>query len=209
MTNGLPDGLEDCFCGFAHWTVESRDRHRFSEVSFGLDTVPLWVSGDPPDTRAHVAEFTRQAVGLGVELVLDLRDHAPGLSEWDHAQFESSNVEYLRLPIEDASSAFSAASAEFSSWLERLRSLPAVPMLVHCHMGVNRSASAAVALLVLRGFSPAEATTSVLVSRPSAMAIYAPHLLRHLTGPEDAASADRAIRLLRATDQRLGRALEF
>lgn len=205
------DFLTSCFCGLSHWGVESRDRHLLSEVSAGLSTTPIWVSGDAPDDPSLVTAHTEAVAALGVLMVVDLRDPAPGLSEWDVKVFRSAGIEYRRLPIEDASSSFSAGSPEFSRWLSEVSTLPEIPTLVHCHMGVNRSASLAVALLAMRGLPAGEAMSSVLGSRESAMAVYAPLLIRSLPGfsAADADEAAESLRALRREDHRFTRALGF
>lgn len=203
------DELFDCFCGYSHWGIENRDRHVVSLVSAAFDVTPVWVSGDPPDRVSLVTEHTASVVATGVSAVLDLRGASSKLSSWDTDVFAASAVEYHRLPIEDASMAFSDSSEGFRNWLTQVVALTPVPVLVHCHMGVNRSASVAALLLSLRGVPAFDAVSAVLTSRPSAMAIYAPSLFEAVYGPTAASEAARALEMLRDGDPRYARARDF
>jgi len=87
--------------------------------------------------------------------------------------------------------------------------LPSAPLLVHCHMGVNRSASVAALVLALRGVTPYDAVASVLSARPSAMAIYAPRLFAAVFDRDAASAAWQALESLRGDDPRFERARGF
>lgn len=201
--------LLDCFCGYSHWGIENRDRHVVSLVSGGFDVAPVWVSGDAPDSVSLVTAHTSSVVGTGVSVVMDLRGVSSKLSSWDVGVFAASSVDYRRLPIEDASSAFCDASRGFRVWLDQVVSLSPVPVLVHCHMGVNRSASVAALVLGLRGVPAFDAVSAVLTSRPSAMAIYAPSLFAAVFGSAAASEAAHALEMFRGEDPRYVRALDF
>ena len=201
--------LLDCFCGYSHWGIENRDRHVVSLVSGGFDVAPVWVSGDPPDRISLVSAHTASVVNTGVSVVMDLRGVSSKLSSWDAGIFAASSVDYRRLSIEDASSAFSDTSGGFRVWLDQVVSLPPVPVLVHCHMGVNRSASVAALVLALRGASAFDAVSAVLTSRPSAMAVYAPSLFAAVYGSTAASEALQALEMFRGDDTRYVRARDF
>jgi protein-tyrosine phosphatase len=71
-------------------------------------------------------------------------------------------------------------------------------ILIHCHMGINRSPSVAFAVLVTLGWHPVQALTAIRSSRPIANAWYAEqalgwHLNRTGTAPKVAAQGRRQL----------------
>lgn len=191
-----------CPCSLRHWPEEIADRHLVSEVSGTLDTPPLWVSGDAPEDPAAARWFTEQVIGLGVRRIVDVRAEMHSGSSFDHDLLSAHGVGVVRLGVVDHNDAF-ADTAAARTWTQELWRVPTEPTLVHCHMGVNRSASAAVLMLMARGFTVEDATGTVLDNRRSALAVYAPASLRALGRHEEADSCRNLIVTKRSSDRRL------
>ena len=191
-----------CRCSLRHWPEEIADRHVVSLVSAGLTTEPLWVSGDAPEEPAAARAFTEHVAALGVRRILDVRAEAATGSRFDHAVLAAHGIELRSLGVVDHHDAFADTTATHA-WTETLFALSPEPTLVHCHMGVNRSASAAVLLLVARGFAADVATRSVLDGRQMALAIYAPAALRSLARHTAAEQVRQVILEERGHDRRL------
>jgi protein-tyrosine phosphatase len=114
----------------------------------------------------------------------------------------AAGVTHTHLGIEDHTDVFAQPDTA-RAWATAVVATPDVPVLVHCHMGVNRSASAAVVLLVARGVPVADAMHAVLTNRAAAMAVYAPATLRAWGTHGDADTARDVLFALRGEDRRL------
>ena len=131
---------------------ESDDRF---EPDYGR-IAPWLLVGPALDAKgyAHLAE-------RGVTHVLDLRSEAsddPGL-------MEALELEWRQVPIEDEAAPTRDQLFEIDDWLEAApRDRPAV-VYVHCQGGLGRSPTVAMALLMRRGFTRAEAHRLVLGAR--------------------------------------------
>lgn len=191
-----------CACSLRHWPEEIADRHVFSRVSGTLETPAIWVSGDAPDDIEGARRFTEDLVGLGIRRIVDVRAEAHRGSRFDFDVLERSGVAHQHLGVVDHNDAFRDGTS-VRAWVEALAAVPQEPLLVHCHMGVNRSASAAVIMLAARGFTPEQATREVLENRASALAVYAPVSFHVVDGEHAAEVARSVIRELRAGDRRL------
>jgi predicted protein tyrosine phosphatase len=191
-----------CGCSLRHWPEELADRHVFSRVSGTLATPAIWVSGDAPDDAEGARRFTEELVELGIRRIVDVRAEAHRGSRFDLEVLERSGVAHQHLGVVDHNDAFRDGTS-VRTWVEALAAVPQEPLLVHCHMGVNRSASAAVLMLAARGFTPEQATREVLANRPSALAVYAPASFHVVSGEHAAEAARSTIRELRAGDRRL------
>ena len=191
-----------CSCSLRHWPEEIEARHTLSKVSAGLLTPSLWVSGDAPEHEEGALMFTRTIIDSGIELVVDVRSESALGSSLSRDLLSKEGVGVVDLGVVDHEDAFSEREA-VTAWFNSLSALPEVPTLIHCHMGVNRSASAAVLVLVARGFTPHVATKTILEGRSTALAIYAPAVLTEIFGPAAAAECRGVIRALRSEDRRL------
>lgn len=175
-----------------HWPEENEMRHVLSLVS-GADGSPcVWVSGDANKDR--VEAHTEELCAAGIEHVLDMREHTDGMSSWA----KRGNLRIFEHRVPDSYHAFE----EPTQLLRALEAVGEKPALIHCHMGVNRSASAAVLLLVMRGVPVSEAVCSVLDKRESALCIYAPIALRSWIGESYGLEAIEAIHSRRSKDRR-------
>jgi protein-tyrosine phosphatase len=102
---------------------------------------------------AHLAE-------RGVTHVLDLRSEASD----DPALMDSLNLGWLRVPIDDREAPSTAQLNEIDEWIDAQASEAPV-VYVHCEGGLGRSPTVAMALLMRRGFTRAEAHRLVLGAR--------------------------------------------
>lgn len=101
---------------------------------------------------AHLAD-------LGVTHVLDLRSEDsddPGL-------MNSLGLSWRRVPIDDREAPAAAQLDEINEWLDSETGAPTV--YVHCQGGLGRSPTVAMALLMRRGFTRAEAHRLVIGAR--------------------------------------------
>lgn len=102
----------------------------------------------------------RQLAEEGVTHVLDLRSEASD----DPDLMDSLHLAWRQVPIEDRAAPTSRQLAEINDWLDR--SSDETPIVyVHCEGGLGRSPTIAMALLMQRGFSHAEAHRLVLGAR--------------------------------------------
>ncbi|HYI66717.1 MAG TPA: dual specificity protein phosphatase [Candidatus Limnocylindrales bacterium] len=102
----------------------------------------------------------RHLADQGVTHVLDLRSEASD----DPRLMESLNLAWRQVPIEDRAAPTSHQLAEINAWLDGgEESQPIV--YVHCEGGLGRSPTIAMALLMQRGFSHAEAHRLVVGAR--------------------------------------------
>lgn len=184
--------LDECGCGLRHWPEEDEMRHVLSLVSESSSAPSVWVSGDADKNRAEA--HTEELHLAGVEHVLDMREQADGMSHWAKRE----NLKILEHRVPDSYHAFE----EPTRLLRTLEVVGEKPALIHCHMGVNRSASAAVLLLVMRGMPAGEAVCAVLDGRESALCIYAPLALRNWIGERHGLEAIEAIHSRRSDDRR-------
>jgi protein-tyrosine phosphatase len=191
-----------CHCGLRHWPEELRDRHVVSHITAGLGTADLWLSGDAPDDPTQARSHTEHVAAHGVRRIVDVRAAGPTLSRWDADVLLDHGIDYQVFGLVDHHDAFTDEH-EVRSWVGELLELPPEPTLIHCHVGVNRSASAVVALLVGWGVPVRDAVHAVLNRRPTAMAVYAPAMLHAFFGPEAGHEANEEILRLRADDRRL------
>jgi hypothetical protein len=184
--------LDVCECGLRHWPEESAMRHTLSKVTAEPGEYTLWVSGDADS--ANIESHTQELVLAGVDCVLDVRDKSTALSFW------SPRDGLLVRKIETRDSYH-----DFENPLAILRALEEIKsdsLLIHCHMGVNRSASVASLFLATRGDTPGKAVERVLKSRESALCIYAPIAFNRWLGRSAGDEALDAIELFRGGDRR-------
>jgi hypothetical protein len=117
----------------------------------------------------------RHLAAEGVTHVLDLRSEASD----DPALMKELNLAWRQVPIADRTAPSARQLAEINAWLDH--DAEAQPIVyVHCEGGLGRSPTIAMALLMQRGFSHAEAHRLVV----SARSVAAP------TGDQDSWLAD-------------------
>ena len=102
----------------------------------------------------------RHLADEGVTHVLDLRSEASD----DPSLMESLNLAWRQVPIDDRAAPTSRQLAEINAWLDAAPEAQPI-VYVHCEGGLGRSPTVAMALLMQRGFSHAEAHRLVLGAR--------------------------------------------
>lgn len=185
--------LPICECGMRHWPEENLLRHTLSSVRANDLGGGIWISGDADPAR--VTEHTKEIHAAGVRRILDVRDVSSSKSQWD----PEIDIVIERVETRDHYQDFEHPR----ELIARLEKLAGQPLLIHCHMGVNRSASVAVLMLVVLGESPSLATETVLNSRTSALGIYAPIALKNWLGKDAGNESMNVIESLRGNDRRL------
>lgn len=126
----------------------SRSRGRHAQVA-------PWLLVGP----ALEAAGYRQLRDDGVTHVLDLRSEQSD----DPELMRRLGLAWMNVPIDDRVAPTDAQLAEISAWLESAPDQPVV--YVHCEGGLGRSPTIAIALLMQRGFSRAEAHRFMLAAR--------------------------------------------
>lgn len=103
----------------------------------------------------------------GIRLVIDMRAEWTDFDIWR----EVVGVQYISVPTHDVSGSHLSSDA-FDAVVMAARSAAALgeKVLVHCHMGINRGPSAAMAVLLDRGLSPEDAFDTV--RKRSVAAVY-------------------------------------
>lgn len=145
----------------AHWWRTPCEVLPWLFVCGDLDT------GRPEAGRAQLAAWHR----LGITDIIDVR------VEWNDKgfvmKFEPS-IDYHWLGTDDD------GRGQSDAWFESIiaaalkaRLNPDGKMLVHCHMGVNRAPSAALAIMLAEGWDVVEALDRIRAARPIAGILYA------------------------------------
>lgn len=127
-----------------------------------------------------------ELIDMDINLVIDCRREANDSMIW-----KATEVEYLHLPTEDRygwripPEHFDAAVAAARPVIEGRGKV-----FVHCHMGVNRGPSTALAVLLDHRYSPQRAYDLIREKRPEAGLVYATdafaaHMARRGTAPDN------------------------
>lgn len=117
--------------------------------------VAPWLLVGPALDRSGYAELAAQ----GVTHVLDLRDEASD----DPDLMRSLGLTWRKVPIIDRAAPTRTQLDEINDWLDASDEQPVV--YVHCEGGLGRSPTIAMALLMRRGFTRAEAHRFVVTAR--------------------------------------------
>lgn len=132
------------------------NRRRASGGEVQYARVASWLLIGP---ALDASEYAMLAAA-GVTHVLDLRSEASD----DPELMKSLGLAWRRVPIDDRVAPTSEQLAEIVDWLEpRQQDEPVV--YVHCEGGLGRSPTIAIALLMRRGFTRAEAHRFVVTAR--------------------------------------------
>jgi dual specificity phosphatase 3 len=136
----------------------------------------LYVSGDLPPGRDRALTHLGAWRDLGIGVIVDCREE---YSDEEFVAEHAPEIVYLHAGTHDA------GGGQDPGWFERtvsaLRGVVAAgsgAVMVHCHMGVNRGPSMALAVLLDRGWDPVDALDAILVARPIAAVAYAESALR-------------------------------
>lgn len=116
---------------------------------------PWLLIGPALDDRSYAA-----LAEAGVTHVLDLRSEASD----DPELMKSLGLSWLRVGIDDRVAPSAAQLAEIVEWLEPADGVAPV-VYVHCEGGLGRAPTIAIALLMGRGFTRAEAHRFVVTAR--------------------------------------------
>ena len=132
----------------------------------------LIVTGDLPFESEPARRQLAKWVEAGVTHVVDVRRER---NDEAFVKAHAPHVEYLWAPTHDYGGpqpdSWFAHSTEWI--LKALAADPEAVVLVHCHMGVNRAPSLAMAVLLEMGYSPTEALDAIRTARPIAGIEYA------------------------------------
>lgn len=118
--------------------------------------VAPWLLVGPALDADGYAHLVRE----GVTHVLDLRSEASD----DPNLMRDLDLDWRRVPVDDLMAPTADQLAEINAWLDESRETPPV-VYVHCEGGLGRSPTIAIALLMQRGFTHAEAHRFVTTAR--------------------------------------------
>lgn len=107
------------------------------------------------------AEGYAELARVGVTHVLDLRSEASD----DPALMESLGLAWRRVPIDDRVAPTGEQLQEIVDWLESEGGDRTPVLYAHCQGGLGRAPTIAIALLMSRGFTHAEAHRFVVTAR--------------------------------------------
>ncbi|MEI7926032.1 MAG: dual specificity protein phosphatase, partial [Chloroflexota bacterium] len=129
------------------------------ESSTRVDRVAPWLYIGPALTPEAVADLPLQ----GVTHVLDLREEASD----DPAVMEGVGLRWRRIPIQDRAAPTDEQLDEIIDWLDKeADSSTEQAVYVHCHAGMGRTPTIAIALLMQQQLSLGEARRLVFAARP-------------------------------------------
>ncbi len=128
----------------------------------------ITLSGDLPHDPAEAAALLQKWANHGITTIIDCR------LEWSDEDFvreHQPHIDYHHMPIDDAGQA--VPTAYFDGIVKAARNAKPGRIMVHCHMGINRGPSAALAILMDQGYLLTEALTAIRQARPIAAMAYA------------------------------------
>lgn len=140
-------------------------------------TDDLATGGDLSFDPDIAAEQVLDIVDSGITHIIDMRKE-----DNDSAIWEREGVKYLHLPADD-SRGYHVPHSIFDAAVEfaRQAEMEDGKVLAHCHMGINRGPSCAMAILMDKGHRPSQAWDLIRAKRPIAAIAYAEDaLLAHL-----------------------------
>lgn len=163
-------------------TAPTRFRH--ADANFVTDRIATGggLADEPRRARCQIAELVR----AGITHIADLR------LEWSDADLvaqRAPGISYLHHPVDDAGQAIPGEYfQELADWAGAALAQPGTKVLVHCHAGVNRGPSGALAVLVSQGWEVGAALDAIRGARPIAWIDYADDVVDwHLADAEPSA----------------------
>ena len=125
------------------------------------------------DFSFNAARATAQffdLLDMHLSLVIDCRKEADDYATWHDVE----SVKYIHLPTDDAYG-HTIPRAHFDAAVKAARKAleNGGRVFAHCHMGINRGPSTAMAILMDQGFSPERAFDRIRARRPIAGIVYA------------------------------------
>jgi protein-tyrosine phosphatase len=131
----------------------------------------LVISGDLPVDRNEAVQKLNGWIEAGVTDIVDVRE------EWTDEKLVKELAPHIRYHYlgthDDGTSQDQAWFDEGLSALHEALQHENAVVMVHCHMGVNRGPSMALAYLIDQGWNPVEALDAIRKARPIAGIIYA------------------------------------
>lgn len=124
-----------------------------------IDRVAPWLYIGPALPAARLADLVEQ----GVTHVLDLREEGSD----DPALMEQMGLRWRRIPIADRAAPEDAQLEAILDWLDREADTGHdQAVYIHCHAGLGRTPTIAIALLMQQQLTLAEARRIVFAARP-------------------------------------------
>ena len=130
----------------------------------------IWTGGDLPEAIDEAIDALGTWEALGIRHIFDAR------MEWTDEDFVgtlAAQIRYLNCGVDDAGQRMP------DWWFDTVADFvggatdAGEPVLLHCHMGINRGPSAAYAALLAAGWDPIEAIDRIRTARPVAAVGYA------------------------------------
>ncbi len=147
-----------------------------------VDRLAPWLLLGPALDEAGYRDLVTQ----GVTHVVDLR----GEAEDDASMMAALGLHWRRLPIRDHAAPAPGQIEDLRAWLTHERGDGAVVMYLHCHAGLGRAPTVAIALLMHQDIPLADAHRQVRAARPGAQPTAAQEAylqaLAHRLGPPHA-----------------------
>lgn len=144
---------------------------QFCAANASFVTTQLAVGGDLSANYAVARRQLDELVAAGITHIVDLR------AEWTDEQLVTGwepGIHYFHHPVEDAGQVIGADWFNaLLDWVRPALADPRTKLLVHCHMGVNRAPSAALAILLDAGWRLVDALDAIRDARPVAAIDYA------------------------------------
>lgn len=167
----------------------TRQQPELANAQFVTDRLAVGGDFDAYDEERAIRQV-RELVELGLTHIIDVR------LEWDDTELVAAvapEVSYLHDGIDDAGQQIPGEwFDEMTSWALAAIAEPASKLLVHCHMGVNRAPSSALAILLALEWDLVDALDAIRSARPVAFIAYADDVLRWHHGRRGASEEDRA-----------------
>ena len=147
----------------------------FALANADFVTPQLAVGGDLSANFVLARRQLQELAEAGISHIIDLR------SEWSDESLVRGwepAISYLHHPIADDGAPIPSAWLDaLATWAGRALADPEAKVLVHCHMGVNRAPSAALAILLDAGLRLRPALEAIRTARPVAAIDYADSVL--------------------------------
>jgi len=157
----------------------------------------VWIGGDLHDEEFVALAQLHEWVDLGVEHIVDCREERSDLTfVQDHFPW----IRYTHVGVDDH------GGRQRDGWFEEgvgaalATVVDGGQVYVHCHMGINRGPSMALAVLLSLGWGVTEALDAIIAARPIVGVIYAEDAVRWFGRRSgwDSNQADRGIAEVRA-----------
>ncbi len=153
----------------------------------------LVISGDLPMERSEAIEKLEEWIAAGVTDIVDVR------GEWSDQELVARYAPEIRYHYlgthDDGTSQDPVWFYRGLSALHEVLTHPGANVMVHCHMGVNRGPSMALAFLLDQGWDVVAALDAIRAARPIAGVIYARDAVRSVgrAKAKDAATIAREL----------------